>query len=124
MRTDTKQTPGNPGYDSCARLAAVAKAKIDDEKPTVKICDSPNSGGQCTDLEAPAEKCGMSHLLAPSQVVAIFVFTKCEMPQFLFLLNGMTRHLRCVRVLPLAFANSSGKKTYIFPGSWKHLNRD
>ncbi|KAF5131302.1 Heat-labile enterotoxin IIA, A chain [Metarhizium anisopliae] len=52
-----REETGNPGYDSCARLAAVAKAKIDDEKPTVKICDSPSSGGQCTDLEAPAEKC-------------------------------------------------------------------
>ncbi|KID84437.1 Heat-labile enterotoxin IIA, A chain, partial [Metarhizium majus ARSEF 297] len=53
----TREETGNPGYNSCARLAAVAKAKIDDEKPTVKICDSPRSGGQCTDLEAPAEKC-------------------------------------------------------------------
>ncbi|KAM3522857.1 hypothetical protein MY4038_008438 [Beauveria bassiana] len=54
---DRRDTTSNFNKKVCGRLAAAVMDKADNEKPTVTVCDEPQSGGECISIATPPQSC-------------------------------------------------------------------
>ncbi|PMB64478.1 NAD(+)--arginine ADP-ribosyltransferase Chelt [Beauveria bassiana] len=59
---DRRDTTSNFNKKVCGRLAAAVMDKADNEKPTVTVCDEPQSGGECISIATPPQSCGNDRL--------------------------------------------------------------
>ncbi|EFY85214.1 hypothetical protein MAC_08725 [Metarhizium acridum CQMa 102] len=67
-------TAEETGNNSCGRLAAVVKPKIDNEKPTVKFCDILRSGGSPMTFPLPFEWNDKAFTVRPSVAAGVCKF--------------------------------------------------
>ncbi|KAJ4148528.1 hypothetical protein LMH87_002993 [Akanthomyces muscarius] len=54
---DRRDTTSNFNKKACGRLAAAVKDKADNKEPTVRVCDKPQSGGECITIATPPQSC-------------------------------------------------------------------
>ncbi|KID83143.1 Heat-labile enterotoxin IIA, A chain [Metarhizium guizhouense ARSEF 977] len=56
-KVDGRDTSSSLSNNACGRLATAVKDKAENKEATVKICDEPQSGGECLTIQTPPQSC-------------------------------------------------------------------